>query len=35
VERDTWKSEENLKNTKELVEKFEKEYRHDDQEVRK
>jgi len=34
VEKDTWKSKENLKNTKELVEEFEKKYREETKEVR-
>jgi len=35
AEEDTWESRENLENTKELVEEFEKEYGRDNQEVRK
>jgi len=34
AERDTWKSRENLKNVKELVEEFEREYREKAKEVR-
>ena len=35
AEEDTWESRENLENAMELVEEFEREYRRDDQEVRK
>jgi len=35
AEEDTWKSRENLKNTKELVEEFEREYREEDKELRR
>ena len=34
AEGDTWKSRKNLKNTKELVEEFEREYREETEEVR-
>jgi len=34
VEGDTWKSRENLKNTKELVKEFEREYKKEAKEVR-
>jgi len=34
AEGDTWKSRKNLKNTKELVEEFEREYREEAEEVR-
>jgi len=33
VEGDTWKSRENLKNAKELVEEFEREYREEAEKV--
>jgi len=33
VEKDTWENKENLKNAKELVEKFEKEYREEVKEL--
>ena len=33
VEKDTWKNKENLKNAKELVEEFEKEYREEVKEL--
>jgi len=33
VESDTWKGRENLKNTKEAIEEFEKEYRKDMEDV--
>jgi len=35
AESDTWKGIENLKNTKELVEEFEKEYKREGRKIRK
>ena len=35
VEKDTWESRENLKNAKELVEEFEREYRKETKEIRR
>ena len=34
VEEDTWKNRENLKNTKEVVEEFERIYREENKELR-
>jgi len=35
VESDTWEGKENLRNAKEIIEEFEKEYRRDMEDVRR